>query len=187
MKYIIFCLFLFSCDINRTIDQCYFNYYANVGTWVVNPDKVTPSGIKIDSGGYLIDLEKIDKRIKNIEQCIIEVAKEYERKGFENQWQCIRPIKPESLKRDCLMIKIVNPIYSNCGKDWEFIGIKAPDKLCEDKGLIITPECPCMWRTAIFQDNVIISPPALYLWELGRIITSCNAIWASEFAKCLMF
>lgn len=152
-------------------------------------DGITPSGIQVDTGGYAVDFIALDARIAKIEACIRQVAAESLALPAEEKksWQCLREADPnQELMRDCLVIKVVAPTLSKCS-DWQFIGVAAPDELCLAKGVTPTAECPCMWRTAIQDDNVVITPPAMYLWEVGRIMTSCNNIWYSPYAKCLGF
>lgn len=169
-------------------NNCYKNAYRDITNLPVSPDKKTPSGIRVDTGGHDVNLAELDRRIANIEKCILDTAKEY---GFATRtemadWQCLSNdfTMIEELRRECLIIKIVAPVLSKCS-NWQFIGIKAPDELCLAKGVTPTPECPCMWRSAIQNENVIVTPPALYLWDIGRIMTSCNNVWFSLFAKCL--
>ena len=170
--------------------RCYQNSYQNVTNYEeVRADVMTPSGIRVDTGGYAVDLATLDARVAKIEACILRMAAESLVLPAEQKksWQCLREVDPnQELMRDCLVIKVVAPTFSKCS-DWQFIGVAAPDGLCLAKGITPTDECPCMWRTAIQDDNVVITPPAMYLWEVGRIMTSCNNIWFSPFAKCLGF
>lgn len=199
MKYLaLVLLMLTGCDSGK----CYKNYYMNITDFEVNLNAETKNGIKVDTGGYYVNLQSLDKRILKIETCLLEVMKDLKEISAQNQqkWQCLKnKFNPdERLKKECLTIKIVPPINSKCSA-WQTIGVIAPNEHCIAKGLMPTDECPCMWRTAIQDENVIISPPeetrdvpktsvvAPYLWELGRIMTSCNLTWYSPFAKCLSF
>ena len=173
-----------------TIIDCPANLYANITAFDINFDAITQSGIKIDTNNNMVDLGKLDERIDLIESCILKKSV-----TILPSWQCIRESQ-QPLNRDCLGIKIVEPIYSKCSS-WQFIGardstgqlvgIPAQNELCEEKGLLPTAECPCLWRTTIQNDWTIITPPAMYLWEIGRVMTSCNNIWHSDFAECLSF
>lgn len=169
--------------------RCYQNFYQNITNYEVSPDVVTPSGIKVDAGGYAVDLVALDARIAKIEACIQAAAAESLALSAEEKksWQCLREVdSDQKLSRECLVIKVVTPTFSKCS-DWQFIGVMAPDEGCLAKGLTPTSECPCMWRTAVQDDNIVITPPAMYLWEVGRIMTSCNDVWHSPYAKCLSF
>lgn len=186
---------------------CYNNHLENITDYKITPNQKTQSGIKVDTNLISTntppqDLNELDGRIAKIESCIQEVMTEVQnitREQMEN-WQCLRQhFEPEELKRQCLVIKFVPPIYSECS-DWQFIGENADQQYCESKGLEPNAECPCRWRTAIQDENTIITPPydtrskipptnppAPYLWELGRMMTSCNNAWASPFARCLSY
>lgn len=182
------CVMVCSCGPTK---NCYENnYFSNVSNYSVSPNSSTQSGIQVDVRDVdysKVDLSVLDARIKAIEECLSSVAQENPTITSEQQkaWQCIRSnFSPEPFKRDCLVVKIVDPVYSKCS-DQQFISAPAPKALCEAKGLTPTAECPCLWRSAIQNNNVLITPPALYLFDLGRIWSSCNNIWYSPFAKCL--
>jgi hypothetical protein len=173
MKKVLLFVFLTGCG-----SKCYNNYYFDITNLPVNINLVTPNGINVDTSGYEVDVKRLDNRINNIEKCLLEVSKTEDNK----KWDCLR--ETIELNRDCFKIKIVPPIYSKCS-DWEFIDVLALEQGCLDKGIIPTTECPCRWRTAIQNSWTIITPPKLYLWEMGRIMTSCNQVWKSPYAKCL--
>jgi hypothetical protein len=102
-------------------------------------------------------------------------------------WGCLQGSGDEikELNKECLIIKFIPAVKSSCS-NWEFLPILAPEQGCIDKGLIPTAECPCRWRTGILNDNVILTPPATYLWDIIRIMTTCNGFWYSPYAKCAM-
>lgn len=185
-------IFITGCgdDCRYKAGACYNNHFQNITDYCVEPNVRTPSGIKLDTSGYEVDLERLDTRVNEIESCVLDTMQKYSIISDDEQrkWQCLRnSFDPErdKLKRDCLVIKVVDPIYS-CS-DWQHI----PDdpegarQICLTEGFMPREECPCYWRTAIQDENVIITPPAIYLWELGRIMTSCNGVWQSPFAACL--
>lgn len=163
----------------------------------VSINLVTPDGIQVDTSGYEIDAALLDKRVGKIEACILRVMAE--NPIPDSAWQCIPAnYKPGPLKRGYFTIKLVKPVIG-C-TSWQLLPIPAPDELCVDKGLPPDQHCPCMWRTAIQDENIILSPPpetrpdiqptsipAPYLWEIGRMMTSCNGIWLSPFSKCLSY
>lgn len=162
-----------------------------------NPSMLTPGGIQVDAAGYEINLAILDERVLKIETCILRVMSE--NPVPDQAWQCIPAnykIKP--LKRNYLIIKLVPPAPS-CS-NWQLLPIPAPDEYCIAKKLKPAPECPCMWRTAIQDENIILTPPpetrpdipptsvpAPYLWEIGRMMTGCNKIWPSPFVECLSY
>lgn len=172
--------------------DCYHNNFANITHLNVKPNLKTPKGIKVDnSSGQEIDLDKIDSRIDSMEMCFKDIVKD--KLVLTDQQardaDCYRrefKLEDVTIKRNCLTLKIVKPVSSKCS-DWQFIGVKADsDKGCLDKGLKPTPECPCQWRVAIQDQNVLVTPPALYLWDIGRMVTSCNNVWKTPFTPCLM-
>jgi hypothetical protein len=167
--------------------QCYNGYFENITNYTVKPDAVTPSGIRVDTGGYAVDFIKLDARLAQMEACIQEVARASLALPRETlqKWQCLK-FDDTPLNRACLVIKVVSPAYSSCS-DWQHIPVEAPADLCEAKGLTPTADCHCLWRTAIQDNNTIITPPAMYLWDVGRMMTTCNDVWRSDFAKCLSF
>ena len=208
-KYLFFSL-IFTWFATSCQEECYWNNYSNFTDYSIEVDSYTPSGIGVDTdrGTFTVDLAALDERINKIESCIHEVMDE--NPDFDDETtekgQCwgegkfYRDVWPfERLRRHCLKIKLVPPVYSECS-DWQFIRATVdPDpELCREKGVEPTPTCPCLWRTAIQDENTIISPPpetrsdvdpvsvpAPYLWEIGRMMTSCNYVWYTPFAKCL--
>lgn len=186
-KLVLFLLLLPACG---DPPDCYQNYYQNITNFEVNPDMATESGIRVDSGGFKVDLFNLDVRIGMMEWCIGGIMLNNPHPSPEDlrKWQCLRKnfVGAEKLKRSCLVIKVIPPNISKC-TGVENIGVPAPEEYCLIKGMQPKPECPCMWRTAVQDDSVIVTPPAMYLWELGRVMTSCNDIWKSPFADCLNF
>lgn len=164
---------------------------------LVNPNLITPGGIQVDTSDYATDVALLDERVEKTETCILRVMAE--NPVPDPGWQCLAEnYKPEPLKRDYLIIKLVAPVWQ-CS-NWQLLPIPAPDEYCLVKDILPTPQCPCLWRTAIQDENIILtpppetrpgipptSPPAPYLWEIGRMMTSCNDTWHSPFAQCLSY
>lgn len=170
--------------------ECVHGGFQSITSYPFRTIHTTPKGIRVDDGmGYGADLAKLDARVDAMETCFREEMRKLPVLTLEQQnaWGC-QMVKGfgESwpLKRTCIWIKVVPPVTSTCS-DQQFIPAKAPDALCRAKGIEPTAECPCLWRTAIQDDRVIITPPAMYLWEIGRLWTLCNNVWASPFARCL--
>lgn len=171
-------------------NACYINYYEDVsGAFKVAPTKSTPSGVLVDDSEVpAVDMLALDTRIDAMEGCFLAAAKNLPEPTPEQlwNWQCIRnPKYIEPIKRGCITIKVVPPVLSQCQTEYQLLPVKADDKLCEAKGLKPTPQCPCLWRTIILHDTTIITPPALYLWELPRAWSGCNNLWFSPFSHCL--
>ena len=175
--------------INLPYKNCYSYPYSDVSSFSIKPNLKTKSGIDIDNtSGIDIDLDKIDYRLSSIETCMKDTLLKLSTITKDNlkEWGCTNDFpKDVSIKRNCIIIKVVPAVISPCTTEWQFIGIKAPDAGCLSKGLITTKECPCQWRTVIQGNSVIVTPPAMYLWEIPKLITGCSMLWKSPFAKCL--
>jgi hypothetical protein len=151
------------------------NNFSNLTSYRIHTDTVTAAGFRIDSSGYLLTheyLSAVDDRLLEIEKCM----------------QTVDP-KLDPIDRDCFTIKLVEPVHSICSPEEEFLPVEAPRALCEDKGLEPNPECPCRWRTAVQDHDVLIVPFApdprkLNLWDTVRIHTGINNVWPTPFAKC---
>lgn len=181
-KSLILFLFLSSCG----PEPCYLNFYANFTRYNINPDVTTPFGVQIESGGYEINVQDVDTVFDLTESCLRELAvKNYIPKS--EAW-CIRKLKDAPIKRECIKVKVVDPIFSECS-DWHFLDIEAPQAQCAAKGLAESLDCPCRYRWSIQDDNNIITPPGhlgfLYLYPIVRIVTGCNNPWADpELSHC---
>jgi hypothetical protein len=185
--YGLFLSFCLSCCGPPPNQECPTNYYQNLTSYTVNPTQVTKSGISVDSS-YPVDLDTLDTRILQITACIEAISASLVQITEEQRlaWDCLsRELSKGPFKLSCLTIKVVDP-YPSCS-EWQLLPVPAPDQLCIDKGLTPTPECPCMWRNLVQDDWVIITPPALYIWETGKVITGCNNLWSSPFRSCLNY
>ncbi len=170
---------------------CPLGHYQSLSTYAFKETHRTSKGVRVDDSlGYGIDLELLDLRVDNMRGCIQEEMLKLAVITAEQRtsWGCAGIGFDESYKlsRGCFAIKVVAPIKSACS-DWELLPIPAPDVLCQAKGLEVSADCPCRWRTVIQDDFLIITPPALYLWEIAKIWTQCSNTWASPFAKCLSY
>lgn len=195
-------LFSFSCCSERD-SECSSNQFLNITNYKVLPNQVTKSGFKVDTSGLYVDLEKLDERLLKIEKCLQEVYEEFPSITLEQNvtWKCMRLnfSSIDVLPKNCLIIKVVEPIIPNpiCKIDGEqFIrGCEkcgpayADERGCYEKGMKVSKECPCCWRTAIQDDWVIITPPKMNLWDVVRMATSCNGFWTSKpcpFVRCAL-
>lgn len=175
-------------------DHCHENHFQNISKYVFTKTHGTKSGIEIDlkevNKRDTIDLGILDTRINLIVSCIKDVGNNIGTITDQEKakWACVAnvfDIKFIDQKLKCLKVKVVEPILSKCS-EWQFLDLETSnDQPCLDKGIKPTRECPCRWRTAIQDDCIVVTPTALYLWDIGRALTSCNNIWVSPFAKCL--
>jgi len=179
-------------------NECYYNFFMNITDYDVDYDNLlfTGSGIQIDSSGYHVDLDALDTRILNIERCLINTSNVICPLSGEdaNRFQCSGyNLNTEPFLRECMVIKIVKSVSSKCTPEEGFLPIGAPQELCDAKGLSRNSECPCRWRTAIQDNNILIVPyekevENLNLWDLVRMWSGCNMFWASkELAKCTKY
>lgn len=190
MNKLILCLFVCSCGPRNT--ECAQNMFSNVTSYSVNVDQVTVSGYKIDTSGYSIDLSTLDKRIDKIRTCLDNFYHRYPvlTEQQMNDWQCLSRDMRKEFNTNCMVIKVVEPFYTNCSNEQHIKTSEggspayADSRLCEEKGLTVTGSCPCVWRTAIQDDWVVITPPIMNLWDIVRAQTGCNNIWRSPLSEC---
>jgi hypothetical protein len=178
LLYLVFCVLLVSiasCSVLVPHMRYARNNFANITGYRIHTDAVSAAGFRIDSSGYPLTreyLSVVDDRLLAIEQCMQEVDP-----------------KLDAIDRDCFTIKLVKPEHSVCSPEEEFLPVEAPRVLCEEKGLQPNPECPCRWRTAVQDHDVLIVPFAsdpkkLNLWDAVRIHTGYNDVWSTPFARC---
>jgi hypothetical protein len=168
---ILFTLFLLSCT------KCYENKYKNITEYDVNSNITTLNGFKIDTTNVLVDsiyLNRLDERLLDIETCMVSF-------GYPR------------IKRTCFEVFLAPIEYiSKCSPWEEFLNVAAPQELCDEKGLEANTDCPCMWRTAIQDNNILIVPYAndpddLNLWDTIRLHTGINNIWLTELKTCAKY
>jgi hypothetical protein len=166
-------------------DHCPRNFFQNVTDYRVAPTVSMITGWRIDSDiGFFTALTELDARMDKMDDCVLKVAAGI--KSLNPIWGCIRPLPTQPFDRSCLIVKVVPPVYSACST-WEHLPAEADPRFCRDKGLEPTLECPCLWRSAIQDDYVLVTPPAMYAWDIVRMYTGCNNLWGSPFAVCAMF
>ncbi len=178
-------LILFSGCPETATEVCPGNFYGTPFSVSFAPNLITKSGIRVDSQ-FPVDLDILDSRIDAISECIrtISKAKPYITEEERVAWGCLSTTMRQDVPLSCISIRVVEPILS-CS-EWQLLPAPAPDELCRAKGLEPTVECPCHWRSLIQNDYTLLTPPALYLWDVAKIITGCNNIWFSGYNKCLV-
>lgn len=168
-------------------DFHYNNYYLNVTEYDINPNIVSPNGIRVDTSGFDIDLIELDSHFVHVERCLND--------NFPNQIipkdtyisaHCLYNTFPDKIYRESIIVKIAPDWTYSCDSSQQVFKCNIDPKLCEEKGLISTEECPCRCRGAIQNQNVIITTPNMYLLnnDLIRLHTGCNYIWVSGLQEC---
>jgi hypothetical protein len=166
--------------------SCYGSMIFEDKYYDVKSNITTPKGWHVDATEQSFDVAAFDARMDKIETCLLGLMTEYKTLTEDQRvkWGCWpRGYDPKPLSRDCLEFKIV-PAVKGCS-DWQFTKVLAPDAGCLAKGITPTPTCPCRYRTYVQGNRIVVTPPALYLWEVTRIVTGCSGAWSSPFAKCM--
>jgi hypothetical protein len=168
--------------------------YQNVSNYPINYTQHTTKGIAVDDE-FQLDLTDIDKRTDDVEACLSHL--------FPNgvipndvvvNGQCISNHFDTTIHREYIGVKLA-PDWSwtpdacdtiGWGKQQVFGCGTAPDNLCQEKGLVVSAECPCCWRGAIQDNSVIITTPDLHLFDndLIRLVSGCSSIWNNELSNC---
>ncbi|MDD4476965.1 MAG: hypothetical protein PHY40_02290 [Patescibacteria group bacterium] len=148
-------------------DGCYWSNYSSITDYDVNPDILSPSGILVDTSGFEVDLEELDKQIADLETCL-----------------------RIPVRRNCLTVKIADDWYQSVCSGQQLFPCNIDSQICYDKDVEPTAECPCACRSMVQNENTIITTPNLYLFraELARMITGENNIWViPEITKCMNY
>jgi hypothetical protein len=156
MKKLIVMVFLMGCE-----DPCYTNMFKNITNYSVNPNTSTPSGIDVDSNGYWVDVEAIDRKVKEVEECL----------GTE-------------ISRSCLTVVIAPDWYISSCTGVALFPCDMPQSSCDEKNLpqVQTEDCPCACRSILQNFDAIITTPYLenFKGELARLVTGNNGVWYDE-------
>lgn len=184
----IWTFFLFGCSVNP-YDR---NSYENVANYTINYNTVTPEGLKVDTSGQEVDLTQIDTQFNNVVSCLTNKFPNGLPTDVIAASHCT--YNNTIIDKAQLGIKIAPNWHntpSTCGGTagygpMEVFPCNVPNSLCEAKGLMVTPDCPCECRSAVLDNSIVVTTPNLYLLNdaLIRILTSCNDIWTSELAGC---
>lgn len=176
---IILFLTLLTCSYPK--DECVPTYrYQDQTHYVFTVNQITTNGIRVDTTGQLINLNKIDRLTNEVEQCLTAEFNGVLPKEVIEQGQCIGPNFTLPINRECLKVKVPNDwfvsTYEYAGSKHQLLPAIAPDIGCLDKGL---PAGDCHWRAAIQDNMTVVVPPSFYLYKdpLIRIVTGCNNPW----------
>lgn len=158
-------ILVLSCASKHTNLQCYDNRYMNITSYEVEPSVVTESGIWVDPSGYQVDLIELDRQVDDFEEC----------SGF-------------TVKRNCLTVKIASDWYVSPCSGQQVFPCRINPRVCTDKDIEITEECPCRCRAMIQDENTIVTTPNLYLFrgELARMVLGINNPWVDGISHCLL-
>lgn len=163
--FVLICFLFCGCDY-----EGYWNGYMNITDYDINLDAVTPRGIYVDTSGFEIDLEEIDRQVDFLENCLQE-------NSIISQ-----------IHREWFVVKIAPDWFVSECSGQQIFPCEMPDSVCENKDLEITEECPCMCRSAIQDENTVVTTPNFYLFrgELARMATGYNNPWFYPVSGCLL-
>jgi hypothetical protein len=183
-----------------------------VPTYALDFTQTTPKGIKVDSTNQNVNLALIDKQVDEVEACLGRVfgnppiipesligdftlpltfdifSLPKRSPTTKNYGKCIHNTFELPIPRQCIFVKIPDDWDFSCLRDnsQEVLNVPAENWVCEMKGLTPTKGCPCKYRVAIAQNNVIVVTPSMYMLKdaLIRIITGCTNPWVSPLSQC---
>lgn len=176
-------------------NDCYVNHYRNITNYDVIPETLTPNDVLVDTSGFDVDLAEIDRQIDEMEVCVqnalfdgIDMPTAQAQGCRDSNLNYRTDFTDISVRRECLTVKIAPDWYVSACSGQEVFPCDIPPQVCIDKGLEITDECPCRCRSAIQDENVVVTTPNLYLFrgELARMITGCNNPWFGAVSRCLV-
>jgi len=163
---------------------CYDVQDANVTQYSVNPTAVTPQGLRVDTSGFHLDLQEVDRHAQAVRACLQRLYPDHRLpQALLGPASCLRDTW-EPLKA-CLVVK-VPPDWSMGCRGEQVFPCSVDPQLCRDKGLDVTPQCPCSCRDAVQDDGVVVTTPDFHLFDqsLIRLLTSCNQIWVPGLQEC---
>ncbi|MCK5018894.1 MAG: hypothetical protein KAS32_17665 [Candidatus Peribacteraceae bacterium] len=173
LKYLLSLLLLCSCE-----QVGYKGIFKDTTNYSIKDDYVfSPAGIKVYPNGNKIDLNNIDLKVSELEECL-----------------------KLSIHRDWFSVYIPSDWYVSECSGQQLIPSLVDYKLCEAKGLIIEEECrglrypteecpcPCNIRSGIQNNNVIITTPNLELFKMPlarMVLWPAYVLDNPEYVKCL--
>lgn len=176
-KYLLPFLLLCSCS-----QSGYDGWFLNTTDYKINGEyKISPGGIKVYANGNEINLNDIDLKVLELEECLqLTIHRDWFSVYIPNDWYWS------------------NPICSD--EPQQLIPSTVDYRLCEAKGLEIaaacrdlkypTEECPCVCniRSGLQDNNVVITTPNLKIFKmpLARMILYPEYVLNNEeYTKCL--
>ena len=146
-------------------NQCYFSGFQNVTSYEVSQTGVTAKGIKLDDPNGLLNVEKLDSFVTQVEKCLDIM-----------------------IKSNCITVKVPLDLYQSPCTGKLLFPCSIDEQICRDKGLEPTKECPCNCRGAIQDENIIVIEPTLEIFkgELVQIMTGISNPWTHlRTSRCL--
>jgi hypothetical protein len=178
---------LTSCGCVCAPAQCKYHPQYDWGfSYSVEPNQTTPSGVLIDASGQYIDLNEIDRKISETENCLARNFPNGDLSGVEG-WCSVLKFEP-FIDRHCITVKIPSNWSWSCDGKEQLLADDAPQEGCGAKGFKEDPDCPCKWRAGIQDGGIIITTPNLRLFKdpLVKMITSCEYIYEDpKLAECV--
>lgn len=158
----------------------YDGYFLNVTDYKIKGDyEISPAGIKVYKNGNDVNLNDIDLKVLELEQCLeVSIHRDWFSVYIPSDWYWSNPV---------------------CGDNpQQLIPSTVDYRLCEAKGLEIkeecrylkytTEECPCVCnvRSTIQNNNVVITTPNLKLFKmpLTRMVIYPEYLFGSRWEHC---
>jgi hypothetical protein len=186
-------LLVVACGCN-TYNPYEIDSYSNVTHYSINYTAHTDKGIGLDGA---LDAADIDRRTDEVEACLLNLYPDGKlATDTLLAGSCIVQQFDPHIQRQYIGVKVAPDWFRACyDEHWQYVGVwkgeqvfpgDTDPKLCEAKGFVVTPECPCAYRAIIQDDATIITAPNLHLYksELIRLVTGCNNIWTTNLAQC---
>lgn len=180
MRFLFACLALSGCAV------CYNGGFVNVTSYPVTTTEKSPEGIAVDPSGFQVDLADLDHKTDLVEECLREKFPDGRLSGdIVTASHCLTDRIDTTIHRSCLRVKVAPDWHVGCQGEQVFPCSVDP-ALCEAKGFTPTAECPCECRSAIQDQDTVVTTPDLRLYanDLLRIVTTCNDIWTSSLQDC---
>jgi hypothetical protein len=148
------------------VPECYYgDLFDDITDYDVMPNIFLEEGIKLDDPLGEIDIEELKRQMQAFEKCT----------NISVKWSCIT-------------LKVPHDWYISLCSGQQLFPCNISDKVCLDKDLPISEECPCNCRATIQDSTTIIVTPNLLLFrgELARMITGMNNPWILNDSYCFM-
>lgn len=172
-------------------DECWTNSYGDTYShYKIDNIRVTPIlGIKVDDTGQNIDLNVIDQKTMEAEECLQKFG---ERLPLNVSADAYCPnaldMMDTQLCLRCITVKIPNDWLMSCDGKEQVLPNEAPQQGCDAKGFKRDDNCPCRWREVIQDRTILVTTPNLTMYKdlYVRYKTGCYDNWNSkELLECI--